>query len=69
MAAVKSKSPKSVSAPTPREFVLGSRPPDAYSPRIKPLDGQTQYGKTPGLSGPRQPSFNISAGTTNRPGF
>lgn len=69
MATVKSakKGPRTVPQQSPREFVLGSRPPDVYSPRIKPLEGQTQYGKQ--TMGPRQPSFNLGTGTTNGPGF
>lgn len=39
--------PKSVATPRERpQMVLGSRPPDMYSPRIKPADAsQRQYGK------------------------
>lgn len=48
--------PKTVGTPPARpSFVLGSRPPDLRAPRIKPMTGQTQYGKTSGIS-PR--SFN-----------
>ena len=63
--------PKAVPVQQQREFVLGSRPPDAYAQRIKPLEGQTQYGKAqgPAGSGPRQPNFNLTSGSTNRPGF
>lgn len=46
------------SAPTPpsrANFVLGSRPPDMYAPRIKPLDAQRQYGKQPGQTTPAAP--------------
>jgi len=50
--------PKTVGTPPARpSFVLGSRPPDLRAPRIKPLSGQTQYGKSQGL-GPRP--FNAS---------
>jgi len=42
------KGPKSVPIPN-QKFVLGSRPPGLRSPRIKPLQGQTQYGKTPAV--------------------
>lgn len=77
MAGVKASKPKTVpmGGGANRTFVLGSRPPDYYAPRIKPLDGQTQYGKgaaTPPSAagaGPRQPNFNIGSGQTNRPGF
>jgi hypothetical protein len=37
-------------------FVRGSRPPDLIAPRIKPLTGQTQYGKQ--ASAPQNPGFN-----------
>jgi hypothetical protein len=40
---------KKVGTPPGREFVLGSRPPDLRAPaiqRIKPMAGQTQYGKS-----------------------
>ena len=71
MADISVKSPKSKSvgaATSGREFVLGSRPPDVYSPRIKPLTGQTQYGKAADPQRQANPS-GISAGLTNRPGF
>jgi hypothetical protein len=63
------KKGKSVGADTSgREFVLGSRPPDVYSPRIKPLAGQTQYGKSADPA--RQSNLSgVTSGTTNRPGF
>ena len=32
-------------APQHASFVLGSRPPGLRSPRIKPLEGISQYGK------------------------
>lgn len=31
--------------PDKRQFVLGSKPPDMYAPRIKPVTGQRSYGK------------------------
>ena len=76
-AAVKGSKPKSVNDNTGgREFVLGSKPPDMYSPRIKPLNAQTNYGKPPGGSGSstggpaRTPNLaGVNAGLTNRPVF
>jgi hypothetical protein len=38
----------SVPAVKEPKFVLGSRPPGMRSPRIKPLSGQVNYGKTGG---------------------
>ena len=71
MASISVKSPKSksVGADTSgREFVLGSRPPDVYSPRIKPLTGQTQYGKDQDPA--RQANISgINSGSTIRPGW
>jgi hypothetical protein len=65
---VKAGKPKTVGTDTSREFVLGSRPPDVYSPRIKPLTGQTQYGKSADPA--RQSNITgISSGRTNQPGF
>lgn len=49
---VSSKSgPKSVPMSTKPSWVLGSRPPGLRAPRIKPVNGQTMYGKS---AGPRQ---------------
>lgn len=43
--------------PNKREFVLGSKPPDLFSPRIKPVDpSQRQYGKSGDPQ--RQPNFS-----------
>jgi hypothetical protein len=68
MATVKGAKIKSVGPSDSREFVLGSRPPDVYSPRIKPLGGQTQYGKDADPA--RQSNIaGIGSGMTNRPGF
>lgn len=65
---VKASKPKSAGSPPDREFVLGSRPPDVYSPRIKPLQGQTQYGKSADPA--RQSNISgVNSGLTNRPGF
>jgi hypothetical protein len=62
------KKSKSVGSDTSKEFVLGSRPPDAYSPRIKPLAAQTQYGKDQDPA--RQANMGgINSGSTNRPGW
>ena len=69
MAGSSGKAPKSVSGGTSsREFTLGSRPPDVYSPRIKPLGGQTQYGKAADPQRQANPT-GITSGLTNRPGF
>jgi hypothetical protein len=43
---ISKKGPKSVPGPKAPKFVLGSKPPGMRSPRIKPLSGQTMYGKT-----------------------
>ena len=65
---VKPTKTKSTGSDSGREFVLGSRPPDVYSPRIKPLGGQTQYGKDADPA--RQSNLSgVNSGTTNRPGF
>jgi hypothetical protein len=59
---------KKVGTPANREFVMGSRPPAlrATTPpapmRIKPMDGQTQYGKSPASDLPS----GASAGNTGQ---
>ncbi len=51
---VAKKGPKQIPGPKAPKFVLGSKPPGMRSPRIKPITGQTQYGKESGQPSPTE---------------